>query len=241
MYLLLTFFVLLIQLQQSENRYCQQAVDSVKIVPSCPTSKKEWDKAAQNKNCISIATLQKCSSVEQFVYHCVMNGYRNETLEVCAPSRIIFGHCVEFNVPGGVIQDQISAACNETFPKCDASYLSSTAYKYPDCYKLVSMSTAKSTIATNGDESEISKSMMALYFTSGGIWLAILIVVTYIIFFKKKNPQKTESSRTITASNQSEGVFMVVNHSTISSAPSTVRSVSSDCTYYDTREDVSSV
>lgn len=83
-------------MKQSENRYCQQAVDSVKIVPSCPTSKKEWDKAAQEKNCIRIAFMQSCSSVEQFEYHCVMNGYRNETLEVCAPSRIIFGKVLIF-------------------------------------------------------------------------------------------------------------------------------------------------
>lgn len=58
---------------------------------SCPTSKKEWDIAARKKNCSKIASHQKCSSVEKFQYHCVLNGYRNETLEVCAPSRVIFG------------------------------------------------------------------------------------------------------------------------------------------------------
>lgn len=41
----------------------------------------------------------------------------------------VSGHCVEFNVPGGVIQDQLSAPCNETFPKCDRIYNSTTAYK----------------------------------------------------------------------------------------------------------------
>lgn len=58
-----------------------------------------------------------------------------EILCICLTFCTLEGHCVEFNVPGGVIQDQISAACNETFPKCDASYLSSTAYK---CKKTVS-------------------------------------------------------------------------------------------------------
>lgn len=86
-------------MQQSENRkYCPEAVDSVKIVSSCPTTKKEWGIAAQKKNCIRIAFLQNCSSVEQFEYHCVINGYRNETLEVCAPSRIIFGKGFYFNI-----------------------------------------------------------------------------------------------------------------------------------------------
>lgn len=39
------------------------------------------------------------------------------------------GRCVEFNVGGGVIQDQLSAPCNATFPKCDEYYISSDAYK----------------------------------------------------------------------------------------------------------------
>lgn len=118
------------------------------------------------KNCSKIASQQTCSSAEKFQYHCVLNGYRNETLEVCAPSRIIFGilfiysksrfsffvylftsmrfysnvylinlslrflgHCVEFNLQGGVIQAQHPSPCNETFPKCDKYYNSSTAYK----------------------------------------------------------------------------------------------------------------
>lgn len=127
--------VLIIQL--CRGRYCQEAVNSVQIVESCPTLETEWAAAARKKNCSRIAMQQDCSLVELFQYHCVVNGYRNETLEVCAPRRIIFGHCVEFNVPGGVIQDQLSTPCNNIFPKCDGIYESVTAYKYPDCYQLV--------------------------------------------------------------------------------------------------------
>lgn len=76
----------------SVNSYCQEAVDSVTIVGSCPTTKEGWDAAARRKNCSKIASTQKCSDVDQFVYHCVINGYRNVTLEVCAPLRIIFGN-----------------------------------------------------------------------------------------------------------------------------------------------------
>lgn len=39
------------------------------------------------------------------------------------------GHCVEFNLLGGVIQDQRSSPCNDTFPKCDRFYDSTAAYK----------------------------------------------------------------------------------------------------------------
>lgn len=88
---------ILFKLCTSQNRYCQVAVDSVTIVESCPTTKTEWDAAARIKNCSRIASSQKCSSVDQFVYHCVINGYRNVTLDVCAPSRIIFGNYFIYN------------------------------------------------------------------------------------------------------------------------------------------------
>lgn len=39
------------------------------------------------------------------------------------------GHCTEFNVHGGVIQDQMSTPCNDAFPKCGLIYNSSDAYK----------------------------------------------------------------------------------------------------------------
>lgn len=79
------------QFDKSESRYCPEAVASVKTVASCPTSISEWNFAARKKNCSELAQRQHCSTVEKFVYHCVINGYRNETLEVCAPLRIIFG------------------------------------------------------------------------------------------------------------------------------------------------------
>lgn len=79
------------QLRKSLNTYCQEAVDSVQIVTSCPTSKTEWDDAAERKNCNIIAQHQNCVSGQKFKYHCVINGLGNNLIEVCAPTRIIFG------------------------------------------------------------------------------------------------------------------------------------------------------
>lgn len=90
-YFLIVPFRYNMQQSESESRYCQEAVDSAKSVTSCPTSKAEWDDAARRKNCSSIASKQNCSLAEHFQYHCVINEFRNELLEVCAPSRIIFG------------------------------------------------------------------------------------------------------------------------------------------------------
>lgn len=80
-----------IKVCESANQYCQEAVKSVKVVSSCPTSKEKWDKAAIEKNCTNDAAQQNCTSANLFLYHCLINGYGNETLEVCAPQRVIFG------------------------------------------------------------------------------------------------------------------------------------------------------
>lgn len=167
----------------SQNRYCQEAVDSVTVVNSCPTSKTEWDVAARKKNCGRMASKQNCTTVEKFQYHCVVNGLRSKLLEVCAPTRIIFGHCVEFNVRGGVIQDQLSAPCNATFPKCDNFYISSDVYKYPDCYKLVlknegSLAFEEETKKTTSTDTLITGSGQEKSFHS--IWIFVIISVLII-------------------------------------------------------------
>lgn len=137
-YYFLVLGLVQIQLFTGQNRFCPEAVSSMQSVAACPTTKTEWDSAALKKNCSKLAPLQNCVPVNKFKYHCVINGLRNQLVEVCGPERIIFGHCVEFNVRGGVIQDQKSAPCNRKFPKCDRYYYSTNAYKYPDCYRLVS-------------------------------------------------------------------------------------------------------
>lgn len=64
-------------------------------MPSCPTSKQEWDVAASKKNCEQLAAKALCNTSEKpYFYHCVINGFRNQTLEVCAPRKIIFGNLV---------------------------------------------------------------------------------------------------------------------------------------------------
>lgn len=137
---LLYFSVILMSIQccRSQLTLCEEYVASLSVVASCPKSKEEWDIAARKKNCNKRAAELTCAATEKFKYHCVMNGYRNALVEVCAPERLILGHCTEFNVIGRVIQDHQTAPCkNRSFPNCDRFYLSTDAYKYPDCYNLV--------------------------------------------------------------------------------------------------------
>lgn len=194
-YILLILVLLQYQMCECRNRYCKEAVNSVEIVTDCPTSKTEWEIAAGKKNCEKKASKQNCDSVERFKYHCVINGFRNKLMEVCAPSRIIFGHCTEFNVHGGVIQDQMSTPCNNTFPKCDLIYNSWDAYKFPDCYKLV---TNCEVLPTTPNYTTTSSEFISITTDKPGsveawkIQAAVLVVlflisvITVAFIFKKK-------------------------------------------------------
>lgn len=172
----------------NENIYCKEAVETVEKVSSCPTSKEQWDKAASKKKCWEKALKQNCSVPEKFVYHCVINGYANATLEVCAPERLILGHCTEFNEVGGVIQDQLLSQCNGVFPRCDFYYLSSEAYKYKDCFKLVEAkilitSTSKNVNHVPSDETidgdEIDIRWLAPGISAFGIFVLVIIFYAY--------------------------------------------------------------
>ena len=65
---------------------------SVKAVDVCPMSEKEWQQASMRMKCGELASKQTCSPVEKFKYHCVINPFRNQTLEVCAPEILISGN-----------------------------------------------------------------------------------------------------------------------------------------------------
>lgn len=80
-----------LQVHGSKNYYCaESSIKSVVIVPSCPTSKEMWDLAASKKHCETHALRENCT--DNFIYHCVINNYGNETLEVCATPRYIIGN-----------------------------------------------------------------------------------------------------------------------------------------------------
>lgn len=59
---------------------------TIRIVKSCPQNIKKWNEAAVRKGCEKIK--HTCSSFE---YHCVINAWGNETIEICAPSLMIIG------------------------------------------------------------------------------------------------------------------------------------------------------
>lgn len=65
---------------------CKDSSATYKIVKSCPHTVKEWKEETARKGCNKMT--HSCSSFE---YHCVINAWGNETVEVCAPRARIVG------------------------------------------------------------------------------------------------------------------------------------------------------
>lgn len=69
----------------------------MEIVDDCPDSEREWREAAVRKNCSAHAS--RCDEPERLLYHCVINAFVNETLEVCAYRRnIVFGRISSYYI-----------------------------------------------------------------------------------------------------------------------------------------------
>lgn len=88
--LLLLMFIYT-EVQAASYTTCKESASTVRPLDRCPTDSKSWEMAAKKMNCDAIK--QNCSQPSRrhlFQYHCVINAWMNETLEVCAPNRTIF-------------------------------------------------------------------------------------------------------------------------------------------------------
>lgn len=88
---LLRYVILTLKIHRNETANCSEVL-SPKAVWMCPTSSDEYDRAANKKQCLQLATKHNCSAPDEFKYHCVINSFKNETLEACAHEKIIFGN-----------------------------------------------------------------------------------------------------------------------------------------------------
>lgn len=75
---------------QASSDSCDVSRTTVLTVEDCPTSEEGWREAAARKNCAAYAS--QCSDPEKLEYHCVINPFLNQTLEVCAyATNIVLG------------------------------------------------------------------------------------------------------------------------------------------------------
>ncbi|XP_052690834.1 uncharacterized protein LOC128168734 [Crassostrea angulata] len=125
----------------TNSDFCNVTRSTKKVVPTCPDSLDKWNEASKRKNCTQYAS--QCSEPEKLEYHCVINPFINETLEVCAYGQyIISGHCTEYSSTGNLIQPNRNTNCLKFSSKpCHIPYKSTEAYKYPGCYDLITKTT----------------------------------------------------------------------------------------------------
>lgn len=170
---------------------CEVTKSTIQIVDYCPDSEEKWRQAATRKNCSAYAN--QCSEPNKFVYHCVINEYVTETLEVCAYSRYIFsGKCTGYSVSGNVIQQNSRTNC-AVFKNnsCPNYYNSDEAYRYPDCYKL----TRKTTPNTGNSTFMTDRDSFASVFTTIRINVSFSTPVN--MSGKEENTESNDSTQTI--------------------------------------------
>ncbi|XP_056014913.1 uncharacterized protein LOC130052837 [Ostrea edulis] len=105
---------------------CTESQSTAKAVQVCPKTAAEWATAASKKGCHNIK-----NSCESFEYHCVINAWQNETIEVCSKVINIVGNvCAEYSFGGRRIQRNRDTKC----ATCPSVYKSNETYKYSECY-----------------------------------------------------------------------------------------------------------
>ncbi|XP_062594948.1 uncharacterized protein LOC134256308 [Saccostrea cucullata] len=171
-----------------DGNICKKSLETLRIVETCPSTKSEWESAAQRKNCEFHARNQSCSEPSKFKYHCVSNVFFNETMEVCAPERKIIGHCPEFNTQGATIQNNYDRAlkCNNLSQGCPI-FLSTDTYLYSDCYPDRITTTKENFNLSNTTESQNSILVLVL---SVVFAVFFLLAIAGFIFLIRKRRQK---------------------------------------------------
>lgn len=69
-------------MSKANGESCPISRMTVQVVEECPDSLEKWNRAAEKKNCAAFAT--HCGGPKKLQYHCVINPFVNETIEVCA-------------------------------------------------------------------------------------------------------------------------------------------------------------
>ncbi|XP_048739252.2 uncharacterized protein LOC125653717 [Ostrea edulis] len=118
--------------------HCFNPSSTFKHGRSCPKDYSGWKKASEKLSCEKYDS--RCHDNQHVAYHCVINAWINATIEVCAPVVSIVGNCcAEFNVLGGIIQENYHASCGNSTTPCPFYYMSDKAYKYQSCYKYIAL------------------------------------------------------------------------------------------------------
>ncbi|XP_056014803.1 uncharacterized protein LOC130052802 [Ostrea edulis] len=110
---------------------CKASLTTIMISAGCPS---DSSTLGERKRALSCQTVhQNCTEPANFRYHCVLNEYANQSIEVCAVATSIIGNvCAEFNKGGEFVQEHYTTPVNCS--RCPFMYASSDAHQYQECY-----------------------------------------------------------------------------------------------------------
>ncbi|XP_062591103.1 uncharacterized protein LOC134252633 [Saccostrea cucullata] len=161
---------------------CKDSLATVTRVWSCPKNTSELRKAVERKRCNDMK-----HSCKSFEYHCVINNWMNETIEVCAPSLLIIGgRCAEFNTDKASIRGNFLTDCKLSSPPCPISYNSTTSYKYFGCFSNIMngrVTTLRTVISSQDlQEASTSNTVYKIRKTSNNInTITVFVIVVTLI------------------------------------------------------------
>ncbi|XP_078329648.1 uncharacterized protein LOC111102730 isoform X2 [Crassostrea virginica] len=163
---------------------CPVSTPTVTSVPRCPATLEEMKEAAQRKKCEMMADSKNCDMPP--VYHCLLNQWKNDTIEVCASPWYISGFCAIYNTVEMKVTDDFTRDC-ATMKDCPTRYHSPEAYKYQTCYEKINTGKISTSSPTT---SFVLKSRESFSDTIGfmiviGI-LCIIIVSILVCLFSRK-------------------------------------------------------
>ncbi|XP_062577067.1 histone-lysine N-methyltransferase, H3 lysine-79 specific-like isoform X2 [Saccostrea cucullata] len=168
---------------------CNLSTSTVEIVEQCPADEKSYKEAESRKNCSSIS--HPCVS---FDYHCVMNAWRNATVEVCAPSLFIIGGvCAEYSMHFMSIRSSVRSCQNFSEP-CPSRYKSTEQYNYTECYDIAN--TANTAVS---DGNRLSAGEI-----TGIVLIAVLVFficlsIAFFVYVRGKMIKKNKSFKQVIA------------------------------------------
>lgn len=178
----------------------------MEVVDDCPDNEEKWRVAAEKKNCAAYAN--QCDEPQRLVYHCTINAFSNQTLEMCAYGKYIFkGYCTVYSISGNLIgPSHLTRGSN-----CPKVYNSSKAFKCQGCYDATKKGTEHISLETNTDpdisaknktqterepadhdfsnENESQERMQIVYaiiFIVGVILVIVVIIIIIVVYRWKR-------------------------------------------------------
>lgn len=196
----------------SKGEQCSASLPTVRVVQTCPQNEAELSRAQQQKKCEHLAKYQKCTKPATFKYHCVLNAFSNETIEVCAQEIYSQGYCVKFD-EGSLLQ-MFGEDCTTYSNPCATRFLSSDLLQYLKCNDLIQkgMDSIKTTATPNHhyeptrttttpnpqNETNIGEILGMIFGFSGALLAMVLVCVVFSVvklcrFCKSTEGMKSKS------------------------------------------------